>query len=519
MINPITAVKRFAVRTLTKKITLPMFLQPWTYSYNAPLTTDFDAQTKEFRSWVYICATKNAAAVAKIPLRLYAYKTSKKQSYATKTVKLSKETKEFLYGKAHLSGIMAKAVEFEEVAEHPLLDLFKQVNPWMSRYELWEQTMLWLEVTGNAYWYMPTASAGSATTPPDQLWVLPASKMKIVPDQQNFIKGYIYENGTVKTPYEPYEILHLKYSSLDSVYYGMSPLAAVTFPVAINNSINQFEQSLMKNMARPEGTLTTDLSLDEEEFNRLKKDWSDNYGGANKVGKTVILEKGLKYTPITFSPRELQYLQGRKWNREEICAAYGIPLSKVTTEAVNLANANAGERQYGADTVLPRTTRIEEKLNEESFIGRYGTNMFVAFDNPVPADKEFELRERVANLGSYVTSVNEERQKIGMEEVDWGERPLTQAGIAPLPTEEERKAQQEQAAAAAQPPALEEGDAETLDDQWSDELDTADTEDEELKMLVDRFEEMFEDRLVAKHKGGKSNVLPLPFKQLNSGRG
>ena len=428
-----TSIKNRFLKALAEKIkNIPMFLQPWAYASEITNPNDFAGLTKEFRSWVYICATKNAASVAALPIKLYAYKTSGKQKYAVKTCKVSKETKKYLRKQPHLASIMTKAVDFEEVLEHPLLDLFKSVNPFMSRFQLWEQTELWQEMTGNAYWYLASAGKSSETTQPDQIWILPANQMKIVPDKDNFIKGYVYINGSEKIPYEPYEIIHFKFPSLESPYYGMSPCAAVAFAVGINNDINKFERTLMQNQARPEGVLTTEQGLDDDEFERLKQQWKDNYGGAGKVGKTVILERGLNYVPITFSPRDLQYMQGRKWNREEILAAYGVPMSKVTSENINLANAYVGERQYGMDTIQPRVIRMEEILNEDSFIGRYGTNMFVAFENPVPEDKEFTLRERESNLKCQLTSVNEERKKLGMEEAEWGNMPLVGGGIAPL---------------------------------------------------------------------------------------
>jgi len=192
----------------------------------------------------------------------------------------------------------------------------------------------------------------------------------------------------------------------------------------------------MKNAGRPEGVLQTTATIGPEVFKRLKEEWGKNYAGVSKVGKTIILENGLEYKPITFTPREMNYVVGRKMNREEIAAAFGIPMSKLTTDSVNRSNAEQGNYQYFTDTVEPRLRRIEEKVNER-LMPLYDENLFIAYDSTIPEDKDFELRERQAHLGSYVTTVNEERAKLGLEAVDWGDVPLATAGVAPLGSQQQ----------------------------------------------------------------------------------
>ena len=85
----------------------------------------------------------------------------------------------------------------------------------------------------------------------------------------------------------------------------------------------------------------------------------------------------------------MAFLQGRKWTREEICNCYGVPISKLTTDNVNRANAESGDYSYMKDTILPRLKKIEQKLNEQ-LLPMYDDRLFCAFDNPVPADKHYD---------------------------------------------------------------------------------------------------------------------------------
>lgn len=406
-----------------------VYMFPWQhYQEEIQQPQNFTAQVNAFTSWVYVCASKNATAVASTPLRLYVKKKSKEQKLLVTTKDISRLQEVKLKAVPGLQKHFNKAPGgIQEVTEHPMITLIESVNPMINRFDLWELTELFLELTGNAYWYLPKNGLGI----PSEIWIVPAQGMKIVPGQNNIIKGYVYSHGITKVPFDPDEIIHFKFPSPTSQLYGMSPLAAVANAYSFDRNIRKFEDTLMKNNARPEAILETQGVIGDREYDRLKEQWQMNYGGPAHVGKTIILEKGLTYKPITMSVKDINYLLGRKMAREEIAAAYGVPMSKLTTESVNLANARIGEWQYKKDTLEPRLRRIEEKLNEK-LIPMFDENLFCAYDTPVPEDETFDLQEQNAHLSAYLTTINEERAKIGLDPVEWGDKPVAPANMVPL---------------------------------------------------------------------------------------
>jgi HK97 family phage portal protein len=405
----------------------PTVIMPWEHGREIIPTEKYQALIAAYTSWTYICASKNSNAVAAAPLRLYVGKQTKNTKVIVKTVKLDRKHEERIRKQGNLIPYHRKAEEIEEVVEHPFLQVIKKVNPLINRFDLWDGTQLWLELTGNAYWYIWKDNLGV----PQELWPLPPQYMKIVASKDKIIAGYVYQRAVQKIPFTDEEIIHFKFFSPTGSLYGTGPLAAVMDVVIDDRNIKTFESTLMKNMGRPEGILQSKEGISEVDFKRMKERWNQQYGGVNKAGKTIILENGLEYKPLTFTPREMNYVVGRKLNREEIAAAFGVPMSKLTTEAVNLANAYVGEHQYMQDTIEPRLRRIEETINEK-LMPMYDENLFVAYDSVVPSDKTFELQERTSNLGSYITTVNEEREKMGLDKVAWGDIPLAQGGVAPL---------------------------------------------------------------------------------------
>jgi HK97 family phage portal protein len=416
---------------------------PWEVNRELNKPENYDRLIAAYKSWVYVCASKNSNAVAQSQLKLYAAKKPGKK-IIVKHADVPFLRDQEMGKRPALAPWYRKSEERKEILEHPSFELFKKPNPFMSMFDLWDATELWLELTGNSFWYVYTEKGM-----PKEIWPLPPQYMSIVPSRDKLVAGYVYQKGIEKIPFDAEEIIHFKFYSPTGSLYGMGPMQAAMPAYVSDQAIRIFESTLMQNMGRPEAVLQAKEGISDAEFERFKKRWRQQYGGAKKVGQTLILEWGLEYKPITFTPREMNYMAGRKSNREEIAAIFGVPMSKLTTEDVNRANASSGNWQYQNDTVEPRLRRIEETLNAR-LAPMYDDNIFYAYESTLPEDKEFELKERTQHLGSYVTVVNEERKKLGMPPVEWGDRPLAAAGIAPLKTKEEMAAAEEQARAQAE---------------------------------------------------------------------
>ncbi len=424
-------------------------LFPFQYGKKLLMPQNFAAQLEAYRGWVYICSSKNAISAASVPLRLYVAKKSKNAKLLRPTKPVSKEMKEYLYNKACLHDIMVKSADIEEVVEHPFHILMRNINPFENRFGLWEKTNIHQEITGNAYWWVIKDGSGL----PIELWNVPPDFTYVIPHPEEFIAGYLYKKGSQKISFDEDEIIHFKFTNPKNSYYGFAPLAAVTDAYNIYQNMNAYEKALFSNMGRPDGVLQTDQNITEDEiYERIHKEWDDNYGGTNNQGKIAILTSGTKYTPINFSPREMAFLKGRQITKEEICEAYGQ--SESMRKVSSLAAATVADRAYMRDTIEPRLTRTEEKLNEK-FIPMYGDeSLFCAFDNPIPENIEEARNERKANLEMGVTDIDHERGVLGMEPyglegftdtpvVASGRKPINQPAPVPAPPPEVEEEEEE----------------------------------------------------------------------------
>ncbi len=394
--------------------------------------TDPRALVQRYTSYVFACANKNANSCASVPLRLFGAKTNGQKS-RFKTKPISKALLKRINKSRYLHRKSAKADEIEEIVDHPALDLLTNVNKFMNEFELQFLTFLGQEITGNSYWWILRDPQLGV---PLEIMPLMPQYVRIIPDPQKFVLGYEYRPPRTSKPvrFEPEEIIHFKYPTIRGQFLGMSPLEAAALAADLGIFMNQHEASIFKEGGLMDMALVLPAeagSPPPDEIKRLQKEWRQKYGGRRKSGKLPILSGGAELKPIGFKPKEMAFLKGRQASLQDVAAIFGVPLSKLTVENVNRANAEAGNFAYQKDTILPRITINEQKLNEQ-FLPLYDEDIFVMYDNPVPEDKEFELKRSASFLNTAQTTINEERTKIGLESVEWGDVPLVSAGTIPL---------------------------------------------------------------------------------------
>jgi len=387
-----------------------------------PITNPTAAElVKRYSGWVYAAANKNASTAAQVPLRLYAGKPSeqKKANFPIREVTperldyLSKSISTYRHYNKAAAGVV-------EVVDHPIIDLLTTVNPVQNGFDLYESLHLFCELAGNAYWLI----VRDEKKMPFEIWPLMPQYTKPIVDSKNLISGYEFKKNDKKITYPVTDVVHFRYTNPKDPVIGMGKLEAAIISADLSTSMGTYETTLFENSGRPDMALTLPADAatpSSEELARLKREWKRRHGGKGQGG-LAILSGGADLKPMTLSPKDMNFLNGRKATLSEIAGIFGVPLSKLTVENVNRANAEAGNYSYMKDTIEPMLIRTEQKMNEQ-FIPMWDSNLFVAFDNAVPEDKEFRLKERTENIKIKYTSINEERGKDGLEPALWGENP------------------------------------------------------------------------------------------------
>ena len=379
---------------------------------------------KYFTGWNYICAKRNGQGVAINPLRLYIAKETKGKEYRTiKTKPVKQEKLKYLYQNQALDPWLTKAEEIEEVTDHVLLDLMKNVNPYNNSFDLWELTVTFQELTGEAYWYLPAAKVGDSRVP-QQIWVIPSQFInpKFGKTLDRAIEYYEYKRGNAEAKLKAEDVIMFTYPNPNNTFTGFSVLRGVADAVYIQHQMNEFETSILENKARIGGVIEETQNVSRSESDRVKQKIKEDHAGPKKAGKMLYLPGGLKFTKDAMTPEELNFIEGRKVNRTEIMAAHDVPEAIVISESSNRATSEEASYQHAKYGILPRCLRIEEKLNEK-LLPRFDERLFVAYDDPVPENRELKLQENTEHVKSNIRLINEIREEMGLEPVYYGDVP------------------------------------------------------------------------------------------------
>jgi HK97 family phage portal protein len=315
----------------------------------------------------------------------------------------------------------------------------ENVNPHHNARDLKEFTTMFSDLTGECYWLIIDDELGI----PGQIWVIPSQHMtpKYGKSLDKAIESYIYRRGNKEIEIPERQIVMFTYPNPNNIFKGFSCVQGIADAVYVQNQMNEFEAALFENRARIGGVVTQKEKVSEPDLNRLRESFKQKHHGAKQAGKTMFLPYGMEFNRDTMSPEELSFIEGRKLNRTEIMAAFDVPEGILTAENVNRSNAEVAAFTHAKYGIFPRCERFAQKINER-ILPRYGNEanrLFCAFEEVIPEDREFNLKERTESVRGNIITINEARSQIGLDPVDWGDvmwMPFNTSPVEPWKEEE-----------------------------------------------------------------------------------
>jgi len=250
---------------------------------------------------------------------------------------------------------------------HPVTDLLARPNAAQGRAELLEALYGQLVLTGNGYLEAVAAEDGT----PVELHVLRSDRMSVVPGADGWPVAYDYTVGGRKHRFAVTDrapVLHVKNFHPQDDHYGHSAMQAAAQAVDVHNSASGWSKALLDNAARPSGALVYDgpegASMTAEQFDRLSSELEAHHMGARNAGRPMLLEGGLDWKPMGFSPSDMEFHRTKDAAAREIALAFGVPpmLLGIPGEAT-YANYQEAHRAFFRLTVLPLATRVTAAIS------------------------------------------------------------------------------------------------------------------------------------------------------------
>jgi len=320
----------------------------------------------------------------------------------------------------------------KQIYNHRILSLLKGMNPFQTSEEVMALDSIYLESIGESFW----ALNFNALNEPAEIILPYPHKMSVVPDRNfPFVKGYVYGAGAEAIPFDVNEIIHFKFPNPLNQYRGLGQAQAIGINLDAKQNMDKWVNQFFYNSARPDGVIQFDYNLSDEQFDKLKKQWSEKYKGVSKAHQVALLEGGGKYLQIQNTIKDMDFPLLDQKIRDVILGVEGMPLSVMgITENVNKANAEAGDYTFARWIVKPRLNWKKSKLNEQLLPKfKNSQNLEIGFEEVVKETVDQKIAAAESGMRAGYLTVNEARKTQGLDPIPNGDVLLVPLNLIPTP--------------------------------------------------------------------------------------
>lgn len=215
------------------------------------------------------------------------------------------------------------------------------------------------------------------------------------------------------------EIIHDRFNCFFHPLVGLSPIFANGLSATQGLKIQNHSANFFQNGANPTGFLIAPGHIDQENADRLKSVWREDYAGAKNAGKLIVLGDGMRYESLTMNSVDAQLIEQLKWSAEVVCSTYHVPPYKIGIgQQPTYNNVQALNTEYYSQCLQILIESIEVCLDEGLGTGEtLGTEFDV--DNLLRMDSVTAFE--VADKAKGVLTLDERRRRLDHGKIEGGD--------------------------------------------------------------------------------------------------
>lgn len=301
-----------------------------------------------------------------------------------------------------------------------------KVNRYQTRFEFFETMMLNLVSQGNAYalkQYVGTRLVGLLPIMASQVETRLMKDGSVV---------HLYYNGQGVTALSSESVWHVKLFGNGVV--GLSPLGYARNSIGIALAGERRVQQVFKNGGKPSGVLMIDKVLNDVQRAQIRQEFNElREGNADRL---MVLEAAMKYEKVSMSPEDIELLQSRRFQIEDLARFLGVPSV--------LINDTSGTTVWGSG--IEQIVQGFYKLNLRPYLERFeasikqnllppgSSNAIVRFDfdSLLRADRTARAEAHNKEINSGKTTPNEARAEEGLPPLPGGDQLFVNGTLVPI---------------------------------------------------------------------------------------
>ena len=311
--------------------------------------------------------------------------------------------------------------------------IIRRPNLEMTRSEFLEQLTMSLAATGNGYLLKERVGADT-----NQLVVLNPHEVQVYRDERERLR-YGYRDRT----YTPADLEHIKLLSMPGSLYGIGPIQAAQGTMQTARDMRDYSAAWF-DTGTPSGVLSSDDKLTAEEAQTYRRFWN----GLDADGKPLsdlenpsrvkVLGRGLRYNPITLSPKDALWIDAQSFTTLEIARIFGVAWSLLLTaiDGNSMTYSNVEQEWLGFVRfgLMAYLRRIEEALTS---LTPHGQTVRFNVEALLRSDTKTRYDAHATALSAGFLTVNEVREIENLPPLAGGDALPTKPETAPAPAADE----------------------------------------------------------------------------------
>lgn len=252
---------------------------------------------------------------------------------------------------------------------HEIAGLLAKPNPSMSMQDVLERISMHMDINGNALVHHVRDSLGRTL----EIWPLVPGAIR--PERyagMTRIEHYLVNTtgGVVRISAD--EVTHFMHQHPTDQFWGLSPLKSVALAIDTDLEAQRWNRSTLATGARPGGAIILDDELDPDQQQLATQMINEQIGGASASRRFIVMGGAKSIESFGWNSAEMDYLNGRKFARDEICAALNVPSILVAQgQDATYANMSEAKKHFWEDTLIPLLHDICKSLGD-SLIRNHG---------------------------------------------------------------------------------------------------------------------------------------------------
>ena len=301
--------------------------------------------------------------------------------------------------------------EIQPANVHPAYDVIKyRPNEYQTAFEFWETIVSMAVLHGCGYALIDRDNRGYVTN---------LICLDYYDVDRKFVNGqpvFSVKNVGMVQAENMLEICNLQ---------RKSPIRLHRENLGLAKAAEEFGAEYFGSGGQMTGILSSDQPLKKEQMDIIQGSWNS---AARQAG-TKLLPFGFKYSRISISPDEAQFIETRKFQAEEICRIFSVPPTLVQLESqTTYNNVEQQNLQFARHTISPWAKRIEQEIDKKLIQSRERPQIYSKFllNDLYRGDMQSRASFYTQMLQNGVLNINEVREREDLNPTDGGDTHVVQ---------------------------------------------------------------------------------------------